>query len=295
VDPWVGDQVGLELGEIDVEGTIEPERGGDGGDDLTDEPVEVGVGWSLDVEVPSADVVDGFVVDHKGTVGVFEGGVRGQDGVVWFNDGCRDLRSWVDSKLKLGFLSVVNRKPLHQKGSETRTSTATKRVEEEETLKTGTLIGEFSDPVEHQIDEFFSDGVVATSVVVGGIFFTGDQLLWVKQLPVGSGSHLVDDGWLQINENSPWHVFAGTSFREKGIEGVITTADSLIGRHLAVWLDAVLEAVELPASITDLGTGLTDVDRDDFTHDKRVKVFSLVVRVCVDAFEISLQLSEKIF
>ena len=78
MDPWVGDQVGLELGEIDVEGTIEPERGGDGGNDLTDEPVEVGVGWPLDVEVPSADVVDGFVIDHKCTVRVFEGGVRGQ-------------------------------------------------------------------------------------------------------------------------------------------------------------------------------------------------------------------------
>ena len=216
-------------------------------------------------------------------------------GVVWLNDSGRDLRSWVNSKLKFGFLSIVDRKPFHQERSETRTSTTTKRVEEEETLKTGALIGEFSDPVEDQIDEFFSDGVVATSVVVGGIFFTGDQLLWVEQLPVGSGPHLVDDSWLQINKDSPWHVFAGTSFREKGVEGVVTTADGLIGRHLTVWLDAVLEAVELPASITDLGTGLTDVDRDDFTHDKRVKVFSLVVRVCVDAFEISLQLSEKIF
>ena len=78
VDSGVGDQVGLELGKIDVESTIESQRGGDGGDDLTDEPVEVGVGWSLDVEVPSADVVDGFVIDHKGTVRVFEGGVRGQ-------------------------------------------------------------------------------------------------------------------------------------------------------------------------------------------------------------------------
>jgi len=270
VDPWVGDQVGLELGEIDVESTVEPERGGDGGDDLTDEPVEVGVGWSLDVEVPSADVVDGFVVDHESTVGVFEGGVRGQDGIVGFNDSSGNLRSWVNSKLELGFLSIVNREPLHQKRSETRTSTTTKRVEEEKSLKTSTLIGKFSDPVENQIDELFSDGVVTTSVVVGGIFFTSDQLLWMEQLPVGSGPNLVDNGWFKINENSPWHVFAGTSLREKGVEGVVTTSDSFIRRHLTVWLDAVLEAVELPAGITDLSTGLTDVNRDDFTHDKRV-------------------------
>jgi hypothetical protein len=101
---------------------------------------------------------------------------------------------------------------------------------------------------------------VTPSVVVGGIFFTSDQLLWMEQLPVGSGPNLVDNGWFKINENSPWHVFAGTSLREKGVEGVVTTADSFIGRHLTVWLNAVLEAVELPASVTDLRSGLSDVD-----------------------------------
>lgn len=33
VDSGVGDQVGLELVQVDVEGTVESERGGDGGDD----------------------------------------------------------------------------------------------------------------------------------------------------------------------------------------------------------------------------------------------------------------------
>ena len=31
-------------------------------------------------------------------------------------------------------------------------------------------------------------------------------------------------------------------------------------------LDAVLEAVKLPARVTGLDTGLADVDGDDFTH-----------------------------
>ena len=53
-------QVGLELSEIDVEGTIESERSGDWGHDLTNKTVQVGVGGALDVEVTSADVVDGL-------------------------------------------------------------------------------------------------------------------------------------------------------------------------------------------------------------------------------------------
>ena len=47
VDPRVRHQVGLELVEIDVQGSVEPQRGGDGGDNLTDQTVQVGVGRSF--------------------------------------------------------------------------------------------------------------------------------------------------------------------------------------------------------------------------------------------------------
>merc|ERR1711899_250468 len=43
MDPWVGHQVGLELSQVHIEGSIEPQGGGDGGDDLADQPVQVGV------------------------------------------------------------------------------------------------------------------------------------------------------------------------------------------------------------------------------------------------------------
>jgi hypothetical protein len=37
---------------------------------------------------------------------------------------------------------------------------------------------------------------VTTGVVIGGIFFTGDQLFWMEELSVGSGSDFIDDGGL---------------------------------------------------------------------------------------------------
>ena len=94
------------------------------------------------------------------------------------------MRSWVDSKLKFGFLTVVNGKTFHQEGSETGTGTTTKGVEDEETLKTSTLISKFTDSVEDQVNDFLTDGVVTTSVVVSGIFFTGDQLFGVEELTI---------------------------------------------------------------------------------------------------------------
>jgi len=119
VDTGVGDQVGLELSDIDVEGTIESEGGSEGGDNLGNESVQVGVGWSLDIEVAAADIVDGLVVEHNSDVGVLQEGVGGEDGVVWLNDGGGDLWGWVDGESELGFLSVIDGKSLEEERSET--------------------------------------------------------------------------------------------------------------------------------------------------------------------------------
>jgi hypothetical protein len=95
VDPGIRDQIRLELRQIHIEGSVKPQRGRYGGHNLPDKPVEVGVGGPIDVQIAATDVVDGLVVDHEGAVGVFEGGVRGQDGVVGFHHGGGHL--WVES------------------------------------------------------------------------------------------------------------------------------------------------------------------------------------------------------
>jgi hypothetical protein len=55
-------------------------------------------------------------------------------------------------------------------------------------------------------------------------------------------------------------MLAGTSLTEEGVEGIIPSSNSFVTRHLAIWLDAMLEAIQLPAGIADLDAGLADVD-----------------------------------
>ena len=114
MDSWVWHQVGLELGNIDVEGTIESEGSSQGGDNLGNESVQVGVGWSLDIEVSSADIIDGFVIEDNGNIGVLKEGVSGEHGVVWLNNGSGDLWGWVDGETELGFLTVIDGKSLEE-------------------------------------------------------------------------------------------------------------------------------------------------------------------------------------
>jgi len=45
-------------------------------------------------------------------------------------------------------------------------------VEDQETLETGTLVSEFSETVEDEVNNFLTDGVVTTGVVIGGIFLS---------------------------------------------------------------------------------------------------------------------------
>ena len=115
-------------------------------------------------------------------------------------------------------------------------------LKHQEALETGAVVRELADAVEHEVDDLLADGVVTTGVVVGGILLAGDELLRVEQLAVGAGADLVDDGRLEVDEHAAGHVLAGAGLGEEGVEGVVAAADGLVRGHLAVRLDAVLEA-----------------------------------------------------
>ena len=241
VDARIGHQIGLEFGQIDVESAIETQRGGDGRDDLADQTVQIGVGGTLNVQIATADVVDGFIVDHESAVRVLQSGVGGQNRVVRLDNGRGHLRSGVDGEFELGFLAVVNRETFHQEGREAGSGAAAERVENEKTLQAGALVGQFADAVQHQVDNLLADGVVAASVIVGRVLLARDQLLGVEQAAVGAGAHLVHHRRLQVDEHGPGNVFTRSRFREERIERVVTPTHRLVARHLTIRLNAVLQ------------------------------------------------------
>lgn len=140
VDTRVWDQIGLELVQINVQGSIESETGGDGADDLGDQAVQVLVARARNVEVTTANVIDGLVVNQEGAVGVLNSTVRGQNSVVGLDNCSRNTGRRVHGELKLRLLSVVGRQTLKQERTKTGTSTTTKRVEDQETLERGAVV-----------------------------------------------------------------------------------------------------------------------------------------------------------
>ena len=81
-----------------------------------------------------------------------------------------DLRGGVDAEVELGLLAVVSREALEKEGAEARARATTNGVEDEEALEAGAVVRDAAQAVQHRVDDLFADCVVATSVVVRGIF-----------------------------------------------------------------------------------------------------------------------------
>ena len=72
---------------------------------------------------------------------------------------------------------------------------------------------------------------------------------------------LTNDSWLQVTKDGPWDVFARGGLGEEGVERVISRlSGGGVRGHLAIRLDPMLQAVELPAGIAHLDSSLADVD-----------------------------------
>ena len=115
----------------------------------------------------------------------------GQDRVVWLDDGGGDLWRWIDGKLELGLLAIINAEPLHQQRGESRSGTSAEAVEDEESLESSTLVSQLASTIQNKVNDLLADGVMASGVVVGGVFLASNQLFWMEQLPIGASTYLI--------------------------------------------------------------------------------------------------------
>ena len=110
----IGYQVSLELSQIDIQGAVKTQRCCYGGYNLAYDPIQIGVGGSLDIQVAATDIVNGFVVDHEGTIGVVQSCMSGEDGIVRLHNSRGNLWSRVDGEFQFGFLPEIHGQPFHE-------------------------------------------------------------------------------------------------------------------------------------------------------------------------------------
>lgn len=175
---------------------------------MSDQTVQVLVPRTLNSQIAAADIVDGLIIDHETAVGMFQSSVGCENGVVWLHNGSGILGSGVNAEFELALLRVINGQTLHQQGTETRSGTATEGVEDQEPLESAAVVSNTSDFVENLIDHLLSNGVVATGIVVRGIFLSGDHLLWVEKIAVWPSANLIDNVGFQVTVDCPGNIFS---------------------------------------------------------------------------------------
>jgi hypothetical protein len=135
-------------------------------------------------------------------------------------------------------------------------------MEHQDSLKRGTVLSQSSYLVQNNIQYFSSDGISTSRIIVGGVFFSGQQRVRPEQPTIRSSSYLVNSSGIQVHEHWPWDVILIASLLEK-TAGCI---GSLLALQLAIGLDSMLQAEQFPTSIAYLNTSLTHMDRDEFPH-----------------------------
>ena len=88
----------------------------------------------------------------------------GQNGVVGLDNRVVQGRRGIHAEFKLGLLAIVGGEALKDEGTKSGTSSATEGVEDEEALKTGTVICEPANLVHDDVDLLLANRVVATGI-----------------------------------------------------------------------------------------------------------------------------------
>lgn len=91
-------------------------------------------------------------------------------------------------------------------------------------------------------------------------------------------NRLTNNSRFQVHEHSPGHMLARAGLTEERVEGVVSSAQGLVRGHLAVRLDAMLQAVQLPAGVADLHASLANVNGDAFPLWKMGKRYKSLFR-----------------
>lgn len=130
---------------------------------------------------------------------MLQGRVCRQNRVVGLDNRARQLWRGVYAKLKLRLLAVVGREALQQERTETRTSSTTKRVENEEALQTRAVVCQTAELIHYRIDKLLTDSVMSTSICARRVRIVTTERAFREQhvqlFAASSFPLIMDSGW----------------------------------------------------------------------------------------------------
>lgn len=135
-------------------------------------------------------------------------------------------------------------------------------MENQEVLKTGALVSHLANSVQDKVNDLLASDVVAKGIVISSIFLACDELF-----RVGTSVNFINTCRFQVYKHCPENMLGSPCLTEESVEGTVSSPKGLVTCYLAIRLDAMFQAVELPAVTADLDTGLVNMDGDALVYD----------------------------
>lgn len=94
-------------------------------------------------------------------------------------------------------------------------------MEDKESLKASALVRQLANAIQHQVNNFLSNGVVTTGIVVGSIFLASNELLRVEKLSVSASADFINYSGLKVNKDCSWDMLS-RSYKFKELRKCLT-------------------------------------------------------------------------
>jgi hypothetical protein len=277
MESWEWDKVDSELSEIGVKLSWESEAASNTGDSGGNEMVKITVGWGGELKGSEADIVKGFVINAHNFIGVLNKLMDGEGGVIWLNNGIRDLWGWHDGESSHDSIWVLFSDLGDEECSHTGSGTTTEGVGDLETLEAIASFGFLSDNIEDGIDKLGSFGVMTLGPVVTGTGLSEDKVIWSEELSEWSSSNGIHGSWFEIHKDGSWNISSTSGFVEIDVDSLeLEIRVTVIGTG---WVNTMLIRDDLPEFGTDLITALTGLNMNDFSHlNKKLEFLKLIYK-----------------
>ena len=151
--------------------------------------VKITIGWGGELKGSEADIVKGFVINAHDLISVLDKLMDGKCGIVWLNDGIRDLWGRHDGEGGHDSIWVLFSDLGDEEGSHTGSGTTTEGVGDLETLEAIATFGFLSDDIEDGVDKLGTLGVMTLGPVVTSTGLSEDEVVWSEKLTEWSGSN----------------------------------------------------------------------------------------------------------
>ena len=258
------DHVHRNLAQVTVQLTRESQAARDAGHGRGHQVVQVTVGRGGELQGTEADVVQGFVVQDHDFIGVFDQLMDRQRGVVWFDDGVRDLRGREHGEGHHDTVGVFLADLGDQQCSHAGASTPAQGVGDLEPLQAVARLGFLADDVQDGVDQFCAFGVVTFGPVVTGTGLAEHEVVRAEQLTERTGTDGVHGSRFQVHQDGAGDIASTSGFVVVHVDALqLKVTVAVVGTG---GVDTVFVRDDFPELGTDLVTALTALHVNDFSH-----------------------------